>query len=302
MEPNQTELWAGLSDIALVPGKFELGDGVSICQTYAHLMSPFMMAFSPAPKGKHHPGPWKSVLGGFEMDVSAEIYLPMSVVVSGLDRLNTIWWIAALLRLRTTPEIYVPVISSEKFSSIPAIQQEALLWPMEIFTRRFMPVKAPAQRVDVTELEWLKANWRDAARLLSNEDFTFALQALDQSVYSPSPALAIVAVWGALERLFSSSNQELSFRVSANLAAFLEPPGRNRLKCFKQVRDLYNQRSRAAHGDDFKDAPPYVETYELGRRVLVKIIEARRVPGKEELEAWLFGDFGGKDVQNSAVQ
>jgi len=30
-------------------------------------------------------------------------------------------------------------------------------------------------------------------------------------------------LWGALERLFATNEQELSFRVSANIAAYLGP-------------------------------------------------------------------------------
>jgi hypothetical protein len=60
--------------------------------------------------------------------------------------------------------------------------------------------------------------------------------------------LGLVAVWGALERLFSPSHVELSFRVSANIAAYLELPGRGRYACFKKIKGLYEIRSKAAHG------------------------------------------------------
>jgi hypothetical protein len=105
--------------------------------------------------------------------------------------------------------------------------------------------------------------------------------------------MALVAVWGGLERLFSTSNQELSFRVSANIASYLEPPGRERYKCFKQVKSLYDHRSKAAHGDAKPNMDPYVDAFAVARRVLLRMIETQHVPNKKELEAKLFGEESG---------
>lgn len=293
MNPNVHDLWAGLSDFTLVPERFELGQGVIISQTYAHFMAPFLMAFSPAVPGRPHPAPWKSAKGGFSIDITAELFLPATCSLEHFDRLNTVWWIVALLRLKATPAVFAPVISSERFSSIPVIQEEPELWPMEIYTHRLMAERAPNRRIDLAELEWLKVHWQDASVLLAKEDFSIAFQAVDLSIWGSSPSLALVAVWGALERLFSASNQELSFRVSANIASYLEGPGRERYKCFKQVKALYDHRSKAAHGDSKADITPYQETFAIARRVLLKMVETRHVPDKKELEARLFGDEMG---------
>lgn len=290
MHPNSVDLYAGLYGLVLVPDAFQLGHGAVISQTYAHLMAPFMMAFAPAPPGKPHPAPWKPAKGGIYIDITTELYLPATTSVPQLDRVNTIWWIVALMRLHITTSISVPVISSERFASIPAIQQEPNLWPMEIHTPRIFLEGSDARSVDASELEWLRENWYEAAVLLGKEDFSLALQAVDSSVWNHSPALALVAVWGALERLFSPSQSELSFRVSANIAAYLEPPGRERYAYFKKIKGLYDSRSKAAHGSGEADLMPYAETYRIARRVLLKMIEARHVPDKKELEANLFGD------------
>jgi hypothetical protein len=287
--PNLHDFWAGLSDAVFAAEHFELGQGVTIARTYAHFMAPFLMAFAPAPPGQHHPGPWKPAKGGFDIDITAELHIPSTVNLEHIDRLNTVWWIVALMRLKATTEVFVPIISSERFSSIPAIEQEPEFWPMEIFTHRLMP-GAPKHAVDGAELEWLRAHWQDASVLLTNEDFNFAIQAVDRSVFGSNPALALISVWGALERLFSASNQELSFRVSANIAAYLEPPGRQRYKCFLHVKKLYDHRSKAAHGQSTLDPNPYAETYAIARRALLKMIETRHVPDKKELEATLFAD------------
>jgi hypothetical protein len=302
MHPNSVDLYAGLYGLALVPDSYELGHGVVIARTYAHFMAPFMMAFAPAPPGREHPVPWKAAKGGLAIDITSELYLPATTSIPQFDRVNTVWWIVALMRLHTTTSISVPVISSERYASIPAIQQEPHLWPLEIYTPRLFPEGSGPHSVDVPELQWLRENWYEAAVLLQNVDFSLAFQAIDASVWNHSPALALLAVWGGLERLFSPSNMELSFRVSANIAAYLEAPGRDRHACFKAVKSLYDSRSKAAHGSGSADAMPYAETYEIAKRVILKMIGDRHVPSKKELEANLFGDLIGVSAGSSMGQ
>jgi len=293
MKSELTDLYAGLSGISLVPTTFDLGHGILMSQTYAHFMAPFLMAFKPPSPGRPHPPPWKPARGGLAIDITAELFLPLSYRPEHLDRLNTIWWIVALLRLRAGTAVFVPVVSSERFASIPSISEEPELSPIEIQFKRLVPYGGPDPRVDVDELEWLKSHWESGRELLQNEDFYTAFLAIDSCIWNSNPALALVVIWGALERLFSTSHQELSFRVSANLATFLEVSGRERFSCFKRVRGLYDSRSRAAHGDDLAATQPFVETYALARRALLKMIESRHVPTKNELEAALFGDLIG---------
>jgi hypothetical protein len=295
MHPNSVDLYAGLSGIVLIPEVFELGHGAVLSRTYAHLMAPFMMAFAPAIPGKPHPAPWKPTRGdGLAIDITTELFLPATTRLPQLDRVSTIWWMVALLRLKATTNINVPVISSERFASVSSIQQEPYLWPLEIHTPRLFPEgTAAARSVGLHDLEWVRDNWERSCELLSKEDFIVSFETVDSSIWNQSPSVALVGIWGALERLFSPAHVELSFRVSANIASYLEPPGRERYACFKKVKALYNDRSKAAHGSPTAELMPYVDTYAIARRVLIKMIETRHVPNKDELEGNLFGDSTG---------
>jgi hypothetical protein len=104
--------------------------------------------------------------------------------------------------------------------------------------------------------------------------------------------LALVSLWGALERLFTREKTELRFRVSANMAAYLEPPGLGRVALFRVVRGLYDRRSEAAHGSGDGGDESVTQTYTLLRRVLFRMIEEEHVPSREDLEASLFGGYG----------
>lgn len=290
MDPQLTDLHAGLSGISLIPESFDLGSGIVLRQTYAHFMAPFLMAFAPATPGKPHPAPWKSAHGGLSIDIAAELSVPMSYHPPHLDRLNTIWWIVALLRLKAGTGVFAPVISTERFASIPSIADEPELLPMEVHLKKLSPNGGADCRVDVNELEWLRSHWEPSSELLGDQNFSTAFLAIDSCIWNPDPAIALLVIWGAIERLFSTSHQELSFRVSANLATFLEPPGRPRFSRFKQIKNLYDSRSRVAHGSGIPDARPFVETYGLARGALLKMIESLHVPTKDELEGALFGD------------
>ena len=74
-EPAPKDLFTGLAGLEL-SRDFELGCGVVLSRTYAHLFAPFMAAFTPAPPGGHHPAPWKAATGGFSFDITAQLRMP----------------------------------------------------------------------------------------------------------------------------------------------------------------------------------------------------------------------------------
>jgi hypothetical protein len=118
--------------------------------------------------------------------------------------------------------------------------------------------------------------------------FNDTYRALDSIWETPSPSLALLTLWGALENLFSPAKQELRFRVSANIASYLEVPGTSRLDLHKKLLKLYDARSTAAHGTGKQLGSALAETQEVVRRVIYKMLETLHVPSKEELDGILF--------------
>src|SRR4051812_15345076 len=100
--------------------EFVLGNGVVLRSTYAHIMAPFIAAFGRPPRpGAAHPAPWKAVSGGIAHDVLVELFVPASFAPEGVfDRVDTAWWITALLRMKAVVPVSVPVIASAAFSDI----------------------------------------------------------------------------------------------------------------------------------------------------------------------------------------
>ena len=138
-------------------------------------------------------------------------------------------------------------------------------------------------------MEWLKQNWIKAARLIQdNPKFYAALKALDDSSIQGNPSSSLLTIWGAIEQLFSHNTSELKYRVSTNLASFLKPRGDERLKLFKEISKLYNERSTAAHTSKKISYEPVVSSFTHFRNAVIKIIEAGKLPTQKDLEELTF--------------
>ncbi|MDB5792644.1 MAG: hypothetical protein JWQ80_2668 [Massilia sp.] len=283
-------LHAGLSGLDLQGPTFDLGCGLTLSKTYAHLMAPFMMAFKPAPNGSHHPAPWKAAQGGNSFDITAELCVPESIDDEFGSKIEVARTVLFLLRLGVNPATTLPVFSNHAFAALPEVKDnETRLFPYEVQPRHF-PLGVVGGTATPEAVGWVSERWQVTHKLIrESAEFSLAVEAIDSGQFVRQSALALVSLWGALEALFSPSTAELKFRVSALIAAFLEPPGITRHALQKDIAKLYDKRSAAAHGKPKHNADDLLSTFSLLRRVLFEIIDRGEVPSKESLEAALFG-------------
>ena len=66
-------IYAGLSHVTYHGESVDLGHGVVLRSTYAHLFAANMMAFARAANGEAHPTPWRAARGGFGYDIQVEL-------------------------------------------------------------------------------------------------------------------------------------------------------------------------------------------------------------------------------------
>ena len=287
------QLVAGLSGVELEFQSLELGEGLRLAKTYAHLMAPYMMAFKQAPPGGHHPGPWKAACGGFGFDVTAELVVPLGFCPSRWgNRLNVIKWIIALLRLWASPNATAPVLSNMPFAdAAEAEDDQVTLVPYETLPRGIVLEAPEGTTLTQERLAWVVEHWQSGSAL-QNEDTAFhlAFEALDQVHFVRDPGLALVSTWAAIESLFSPAKAELRFRVSALLASYLEPPGSARRALQKRLQKLYDARCSAAHGKVRNRPETLVETMQVLREAIIKMISAQHIPSSSELDGLLFGE------------
>ena len=281
------DLHAGISNITLASDVFQLGEGITLRKTYAHLMAHFVVAFAPAPPGSLHPGPWKpaKTLANMMADITADLHVPSHFP----ERLSIATTIVFLLRFGINPAALLSAISNHPFAALKDVaDNDAIIIPFEIEKRHF-PLSSGSDVATVEGLQWIKDHWRSTHQMMQERpEFALAAAAVSTSQFVRNSALILVSLWGALEALFSPSTTELKFRVSALIAAYLEPPGDQRLTLQRQVAKLYDKRSSAAHGKPSFRAEDILGTFNLIRRVLNVMIEEKSVPTKEQLEQRLF--------------
>jgi len=284
------DLHAGIAGIELQESTFSLGHGLTLSKTYAHLMAPFLMAFKPAPRGQHHPAPWKPALGGSSFDIDAELFIPADIERTFGSRFEVATTVLFLLRLGVNPAITLPVFANYAFNELANVKDgAALLYPYEVQSRHF-PLGVDGGLATSDSISWTAERWPVAQKMINESaEFALAVYAIDGGQFLRQSALTLVSLWAAIEALFSPSTSELTFRVSSLVATFLEPPGAARHDLQRSVAKLYAKRSAAAHGKPKHEPEDLLATFNLLRRILMAIIDRGSVPSKEELEQLLFG-------------
>lgn len=278
----------GLSGVSLPDDVIDLGHGITLSRTYAHVFSHPMLATKPPEEaGGHHPAPWIALRGFFGHapagdyeTVETELHVPAKVEGKIDDPWNVAGWITLLIRLKsnTWPEMR---LSSHKPLSQCGPDDPVSLYGALRMRQRERPNLWNA-------LDWVRANWFPSAHLAKDEDFRFVAEAIFNNQPKHSIEMSLLMTWGALERLFSPSRAEIAFRVSSYIACFLEPRGETRLSLQREIARLYGDRSTVAHGSDLKNPEAaFHRTNEIAHAVLVKIVEQRHLPTKEELDALL---------------
>jgi hypothetical protein len=293
MNKFEGDIYAGLAGMEPDFDVIDFGHGVILRRTYAHLMAPYLMAFKPAPPGKHHPAPWIAASGGFGIDITAELFVPKAFNHGQSTTYELARTIVALIRMWATPAITFPIVSDTAFSSVAAkgSDKNTNLQPIETDPRYFHLVKEGGLKVTAENLRWVVDHWSNAYKLRTEKaELSLAIDALDSGQFVKNPSLILVSLWGALESLFSPDKaSELSFRVSAFIACYLEPPGKTRQKLQKDIKSLYIHRSKAAHGGGKSDLSAVAGTFNLLRRVLIDMVKNNHVPNQKDLEELLFG-------------
>lgn len=286
------DLHIGLAGLSLGEAILELPAGVRLEKTFAHVMSPTLLAFAPPPSdGAPHPPPWKSTRSGSGYDVTAQLIIPASAGEHAQDRLEIAMVAVFLLRLWSDPSIIAVALSDLPFSRIAdAADGAANIVPLEYRPRAFRLALVDEGKT-FDSLSWVAEHFNAARKLVKESpEFRLATSVMNAGQFIEDTALILISLWGALEAIFSPSTSELRFRVSALIASYLNPPGVARLAQQKEIADLYDKRSAAAHGKRKHGNDDVLRTFELLRRVLIAIIRNGKVPTKTELEERLFGN------------
>lgn len=119
-----------------------------------------------------------------------------------------------------------------------------------------------------------------------SEQFVFALRAMNDWRFSPDMRAGVARIWAGIEALLGVS-AEISFRIALISAALLHPRGQARLDRYRQIRSLYNARSKAVHGDKMSSeqlAEAAAQSCRLLQQLLWMCLDLGAVPSSEQQE------------------
>lgn len=285
IRPEMSQLFAGLTNIVLSNDHFEITDGLRLETVFAHVMAPYIVAFSPAEKGKPHPGPWKSTTGGMGYDVTVQIFLSEKARPTNFDRLNTMWWIISLIRLHHSTGIRCPIISDKCFRIAATAEEDPIFWPMELDNRgmAFDGYKLDFV-VPKATLHWIGRYFQTGAKLMKDPKFNLAYRALESAQRASSLVEAIILLWSAIEALMRPGAKNLAHRLSFGLATYLESELSSRDRLYGRAKGLYAVRGQTTHAAEPPSAKDVVATFNLARRCFLKAIELNSPPHFGELE------------------
>lgn len=288
LHPEKLSLFGGLAGAVLPVDEFEICEGLVLRKTYAHVMSPYMLAFRrPERAHQHHPGPWKSAQGGVWLDIEIEIALQRGTRPTGFDRLNTLWWILALLRLSSGASLKLPVVSDHSFSAVADSLISPNLWPIESLSRQFRTVSDPPRTIEIEHLHWTREAFGPGAKLMDDPPFARAFQTFDAAIWAHSYGSALITIWASLETLIQPGKHKITNRLASSLAVLLEPPGPKRSQLFGRAKTLYEARGGSAHASRMPDPKQLLSSFDIGRQSFISCIDKQALPKVAELqELW----------------
>lgn len=280
---EQSAIYGGVSGARLGLEQFEVANGLVIRQTFAHVMSPYIMAFAPPDSpSKPHPGPWRPVSGGAGFDVRIEVALAEGASPVGFDRVNTIWWTLSLMRLMTGLPLVLPVLSDTRFAEAAHSVHEPRLWPIEVSRPRLAP-SALDDTIGGEHLAAVATLFAPGAALMDTEHFNRAYQTWDQAPFAHSTGAAMVMIWAALETLFRPGPNNLTKRLSKAIATHLEKPGSKREALQQKVAALYELRGSSVHDSQEATGVALAGSASLARRAFIVCMGEGAVPDCEAL-------------------
>ncbi len=283
---QEADIYAGIADARLRVDEFHFGRGIALSRTFAHLSAPFLAGFLPRPARFLGDA---AVYEPKSFDILAQLHIPEDAApLEGLDRLNTVWWLALLLRLRTTPHLSVVGLSTEPFGGDPRAWRGAGFWPVEAEPRRVELAPGSPAEIGEEDLEWVARCWVSAGRLMKErEDLHKAVRNFDRSCFAPAPADALQLLWASLASLFLPGENDDGSRLAANLATFLEIPSAERSGFLDDTSDLLDARLASLEGATGDLEEPVARTCGLVRQTLTRIFDNGYVPTIRELESGL---------------
>jgi hypothetical protein len=146
------------------------------------------------------------------------------------------------------------------------------------------------------QLRWTLENLTIFSQLYNSRDsFALAVDAFCRHTQQSTKRMSAAMLWSGVEALFGTRGGETTYRLAMYVASYLEPIGASRLALFRDVKDLYNTRSRLIHGNTSAamDFDGHLrESRLLLQRLLQRMIIENEVPTSERFDELVLAPTG----------
>lgn len=188
--------------------------------------------------------------------------------------------ILAGLRVRTQSELFSPVVCSHRWDDLPDSSCVAARFEPHVYS---LDLGEPTL-IDQSDLDWVKRNLGKVLELNKQTRFNIALDALCSYLHTERDRMKAAQLWVGIEAIFEVQF-EISYRLPLLAALMLQPRGEDCKLLRNRIKKLYSQRSKAIHGQEFKDAKQHVtDVRQLLASLLSKIIEGGHLPSKKDFD------------------
>ena len=190
--------------------------------------------------------------------------------------------ILAGLRVRTQSELFCPAVCNQPWDGLGDTKARCIACRFEPHVYS-LDLGEPS-KVEANDLDWVKNNLGKVLQLNKETRFNIALDALCSYLHTERDRMKAAQLWVGIEAIFEVQF-EISYRLPLLAALMLNPRGEDCKKSRDHVKKLYNERSKAIHGKEFKNAQTHVtEVRRLLAALLTKIIEDGRLPTKQDFD------------------
>lgn len=200
------------------------------------------------------------------------------------------WSFISAVRIRTSGDFLAPAVSNCSWATIASAPADSCQIRM-IEDVPLARVFAKGATVSVDDLAWSHDRLAAFAELIGQEKFRLAVDCLCTHQQEGSLRMTTASLWAGIEALIGVTS-ELSFRISALVATYLEDRGEKRMALYRRMKSLYQFRSKAVHGEAATDDALHSHVTEVRvilSRLLQKILEEGRVPIGKDWDEMLFG-------------
>lgn len=281
---SSAPIYAALSGLQLA-SPLELSDGLILRPAYSYVIKSQVVAFKkPVSPRAPHPAPWSALLDdGIASEV--EIVLSHDAKSLGFDRLNTLWFLACLLRLKTGLPVQVPFMSSTPLSELAEVSNSSAMVALE--TDRSRLFLSSPRMLSTTEARWLANNFEGAALAMRLANVNRAAQATDRAIWHGDVGAGIVMAWAAIETLIRPGDSQITDRVSKGLSVLLSDSQSERDRLFQRIRASYRARGASVHSSEIPENEDFLTAIGFARQAVLRSFEMQEAPDIDRLlDCW----------------